>query len=161
MWRRPPVCGRRHRRPSLRVRSKSRRRRGHPPHHKLRRAMVRSHRDRLVGWVEVDETCLGAAEEGVVGRGVQDKALIVIAAQADGKGIGRIRMRVIQHPSAASLHPFVEDCIEPGSTVHTGGWQGYAGLKTKGYDHEVTSVRRRRPKEVLRSCLAYIWSFRF
>jgi transposase-like protein len=116
--------------------------------HKLRRAMVRSGRDRLVGWVEVDETYLGAAEEGVVGRGVQDKALIVIAAQADGKGIGRIRMRVIQHPSAASLHPFIKDCIEPGSTVHTDGWQGYAGLKTKGYEHEVTSVQRRQPKEV-------------
>jgi len=110
--------------------------------------MVRSGRDRLVGWVEVDETYLGAPEEGVVGRGVQGKALIVVAAQAEGKGIGRIRMRVIQHPSAASLHPFVQDCIEPGSTVHTDGWQGYAGLDKKGYDHEVTSVQRRRPKEV-------------
>ena len=115
--------------------------------HKLRRAMVRSGRDRLAGWVEVDETYLGSPEEGAVGRGVQDKALIVIAAQADGKGIGRIRMRVIQHPSAASLHPFVEDCIEPGSTVHTDGWQGYAGLKKKGYDHEVTPIRG-RPKVV-------------
>ena len=74
--------------------------------------------------------------------------MIVVAAQADGKGIGRIRMRVIQHPSAASLHPFVQDCIEPGSTVHTDGWQGYAGLEKKGYDHEVTSVQRRRPQEV-------------
>ena len=100
------------------------------------------------GLGEVDETYLGGPEEGVVGRGVQDKALIVIAAQADGKGIGRIRMRMIQHPSAASLHPFIEDCIEPGSTVHTDGWQRYAGLKKKGYDHEVTSVQRRRPKEV-------------
>jgi len=116
--------------------------------HKLRRAMVRSGRDRLVGWVEVDETYLGAPEEGVVGRGVQGKALIVVAAQADGKGIGRIRMRVIRHPSAACLHPFVQDCIEPGSTVHTDGWPGYAGLDKKGYDHEVTSVQRRRPKEV-------------
>jgi transposase-like protein len=69
----------------------------------------------------------------------------VIAAQADGKGIGRIRMRVIQHPSAAGLHPFVENCVEPGSTVHTDGWQGYAGLNKKGYDHEVTPVRK-RPK---------------
>jgi hypothetical protein len=57
-------------------------------------------------------------------------------------------MRVIQHPSASSLHPFVQDCIEPGSTVHTDGWQGYAGLEKKGYDHEVTSLQRRRPKEV-------------
>ena len=113
--------------------------------HKLRRAMVRSGRDRLVGWVEVDETYLGAPEEGVVGRGVQGKALIVVAAQAEGKGIGRIRMRVIRHPSAACLHPFVQDCIEPGSTVHTDGWPGYAGLDKKGYDHEVTSVQRRRP----------------
>jgi transposase-like protein len=57
-------------------------------------------------------------------------------------------MRVIQHPSAASLHPFIEDCIEPGSTVHTDAWQGYAGLRKKGYDHEMTSVQKRRPKEV-------------
>ena len=74
--------------------------------------------------------------------------MIVVAAQADGKGIGRIRMRVIRHPSAASLHPFVEDCIEPGSTVHTDGWQGYAGLSKKGYDHEVTPIRK-RPKASL------------
>jgi transposase-like protein len=129
--------------------------------HKLRRAMVRSARDRLAGWVEVDETYLGAPEEGVVGRGVQDKALIVIAAQADGKGIGRIRMRVIQHPSAASLHPFIEDCIEAGSTVHTDAWQGYAGLKKKGYDHEMTSVQNRRPKEVSTLLPRVHLSFRF
>ena len=65
--------------------------------------MVRSRRDRLGGWVEVDETCLGAAEEGVVGRGVQDKALIVIAAQADGKGIGRIRIE--GHPTPLRRQP--------------------------------------------------------
>ena len=106
--------------------------------HKLRRAMVRSGRDRLAGWGEVDETYLGGPEEGAVGRGVQDKVLIVIAAQADGRGIGRIRMRVVQHPSAASLHPFIEDCIEPGSTVHTDGL-----------------------KKSLLSCLGYTWSSRF
>jgi hypothetical protein len=49
---------------------------------------------------------------------------LVVAPQEDGKGIGRIRMRVIQHPAAASLHPFIQDCIEPGGTVHTDGWQG-------------------------------------
>ena len=108
----------------------------------LRRAMVRPGRDRLSGWVEVDVTYLGGLEEGAAGRGVEDKALIVIAAQADGKRIGRIRMRVIPDASAASLHPFIKDCIEPGSTVQTDGWQGYAGLK--GYDHEVTKIRGKR-----------------
>jgi hypothetical protein len=38
--------------------------------------------------------------------------------------------------------------IEPGSTVHTDGWQGYAGLEKKGYDHEVTPVRQRPRKKV-------------
>ena len=91
---------------------------------KLRRAMVRPGRDRLSGWVEVDETYLGAVEEGAAGRGSESKALVVVAAQADGKGIGRIRMRPIPDASAESLHSFVEKCIEPGSTVHTDGWQG-------------------------------------
>jgi len=36
-------------------------------------------------------------------------------AEADGPGIGRIRMRVIQDAPAASLHAFVRDCVEPGS----------------------------------------------
>ena len=84
--------------------------------HKLRRAMVRPDRDRLSGWIEVDETLVGGLEEGVAGRETESKALVVIAAQADGPGIGRIRMRVIPDASADSLHSFVQDCIEPGST---------------------------------------------
>ena len=64
--------------------------------HKLRRAMVRPDRDRLRGWVEVDETMVGGLEEGVAGRQTESKVLVVIAAEADGPGIGRIRMRVIE-----------------------------------------------------------------
>jgi len=109
--------------------------------HKLRRAMVRPDRDKLSGWVEVDETYFGGLEEGKIGRGGEDKALIVIAAQADGKAIGRVRMRVAKDASAESLHGFVQDCIEAGSTLHTDGWQGYAGLQKKGYDHEITRLR--------------------
>ena len=112
--------------------------------HKLRRAMIRPDRDRLSGWVEVDETMVGGLEEGVAGRQTESKALIVIAAQVDGPGTGRIRMRVIEDASAASLHAFVKDCIDPGSTIHTDGWQGYAGLETKGYQREITRLRGRR-----------------
>jgi len=72
--------------------------------------------------------------------------LVVIAAQADGPAIGRIRMRMIADASADSLHSFVIDCIEPGSTLHTDGWQGYAGLEKKGFEREV-SVTRGRKKE--------------
>jgi ISXO2-like transposase domain/Transposase zinc-ribbon domain len=101
--------------------------------HKLRRAMVRPGRERLKGWVEVDESYLGGEEEGVTGRQFEEKVLIVVAAEADGKGIGRIRLRHIPDASADSLHGFVGDAIEPGSTVHTDGWQGYQGLDQKGY----------------------------
>ena len=112
--------------------------------HKLRRAMVRPGRDRLTGWVEVDETYLGGLEEGAGRRQLGDKALIVVAAQADGKRIGRIRLRAIPDASAESLHSFVGDCIAPGSTVHTDGWPSYQGLDQLGYDHEVTVLRGKR-----------------
>jgi hypothetical protein len=76
--------------------------------HKLRRAMIRPDRDRLSGWVEVDETMVGGLEEGVAGRQTESKILVAIASQADGPGTGRIRMQVIEDASAASLHSFVK-----------------------------------------------------
>lgn len=112
--------------------------------HKLRRAMVRPGRDRLSGRVQVDETYIGAGEKGVRGRGTESKALVVVAAQENGKRVGRIRMRRVQDASAASLHPFVEDTIEPGSVVHTDGWEGYVGLEKKGYHHEITVLAKHK-----------------
>jgi len=118
--------------------------------HKLRRAMVRPGRDRLSGTVEVDETYVGAAEEGVRGRETQSKALIVVATQADGRRIGRIRMRRVADASAESLMSFVEDSIEPGSLVHTDGWLGYLPLESKGYRRQITVLRGQpNPSELL------------
>jgi len=111
--------------------------------HKLRRAMVRPGRDRLAGTVEVDETYLGGLEEGLGGRQVETKALIVVvAAQEDGQGIGRIRLRKIADASAASLIPFIEEAVEPGSLIHTDGWLGYKPLEKKGYRHTITGPSR-------------------
>jgi transposase-like protein len=93
--------------------------------HKFRRAMVRPGRDRLTGRVEVDETLLGGLEEGVRGRQTESKVLLAVAAQENGAGIGRVRMRSIPDASARSLMAFVQDSIEPGTTVHTDGWLGY------------------------------------
>lgn len=109
--------------------------------HKLRRAMVRPGRDRLAGRVEVDETYLGARQEGHPGRGGR-KALVVIAAQEDGTKIGRVRMARVPDASARSLHRFVADAVEPGSVVHTDGWAGYAGLAAKSYRHEASAQGR-------------------
>jgi transposase-like protein len=119
--------------------------------HKLRRAMVRPERDRLSGRVEVDETYLGGLEEGVRGRQTERKALIIVAAQEDGPGIGRIRMRRIADASAESLIPFVQVSVQGGSVVHTDGWLGYEPLKGKGYDHEVTFLKGKKetPSELM------------
>jgi transposase-like protein len=53
----------------------------------------------------------------------------------------------LEDASAESLHAFVRDCIEPGSTIHTDSWRGYAGLETKGYQRKITASRDRRKKE--------------
>ena len=41
--------------------------------HKLRRAMVRPDRDRLRGWIEVDETFIGGLAEGCCRRPAEDQ----------------------------------------------------------------------------------------
>jgi transposase-like protein len=109
--------------------------------HKLRHAMVRPGRDRLHGRVEVDEAFVGGEEEGVHGRQTESKAMIAVAVEEDGGGIGRIRMRRIPDASAESLVPFIEDSVEPGSLVHTDGWLGYQPLNGKGYRHKITFLK--------------------
>jgi len=81
--------------------------------HKLRRAMVRPGRERLTGRIEVDETFTAGGDEGTRGRHAGRKTLIVIAAQEDGPGIGRIRMRRIPDASAESLMPFIKAPSNP------------------------------------------------
>lgn len=112
--------------------------------HKFRRAMVRPGRDLLTGRVEVDQCYVGGLEEGLPGRLNLQKALVVVAAEEDGPGIGRIRMRRIMDASAESLMPFVSESVAPGSTVHTDGWAGYLSLAGKGYRHDVTIVKGKK-----------------
>ena len=109
--------------------------------HKLRRAMVRPGRDRLAGTVEVDETFIGGERPGKRGRGAAGKTLVVIAAQADGTRIGRIRLARVASASGNHLEAAVSQAVAPGSTVHTDGWGGYNGLNDLGYRHEVIRPR--------------------
>ncbi len=102
--------------------------------HKLRRAMVRPGRDRLHGVVEVDEAFWGAREAGTVGRGTETKILIIVAVEEDGRGIGRIRLRTIPDVTRSTLHGFIAESVEPGSTVRTDGFRSYMGLE--GYVHD-------------------------
>ena len=109
--------------------------------HKLRRAMVRPGRDKLSGRVEVDETLVGGETPGRKGRGVPSQALVVIAAQEAGAGIGRIRLAGIPEASADHLHRFIQGAIVQGSCVHTDGWKPYQGLEPLGFQHEVSKLK--------------------
>lgn len=104
--------------------------------HSLRRAMVRLGRERLSAVVEVDETFVGGVEPGSGRRRVGNKALVAIAAEVRGRGIGRIRMRRVADSSEESLLAFVQEAVEPGTVVITDGLQSYRALSSLGYKHE-------------------------
>jgi len=108
---------------------------------KLRRAMIRPGRDRLSGRVEIDETYVGGKDKALYGRKTEKKALVVIAAEEDGAGTGRIRLRRVVSASKVNLHRFILDAVQPGSIVHTDGWPSYGGLEAKGYGHDVTEMK--------------------
>jgi transposase-like protein len=105
--------------------------------HKLRRAMVCPGRDRLQGTVEADETFIGGPRPGKPGRGAAGKVLVLIAAEQNGKRIGRIRLRRISDASAKSLEGALREMVDPGTLVITDDWLGYTGLEDQCYHHEV------------------------
>jgi transposase-like protein len=114
--------------------------------HRLRVVLVRPGRDRLGGAVEVDETYIGGEEPGLRGgRAKGKKVLTCIAVEVhEPRGFGRCRMAPIADGSAASLHGFVTDHVEPGATIITDGWAGYRGLDKLGYVHDRRSQRAAR-----------------
>jgi hypothetical protein len=108
--------------------------------HKLRHAMVRPGRGRVQERVEVDEDFVGGEEE----RQTESKAMIVVAVQEEGDGLGRIRMRRIQDASAESLVPFIEDSVEPGTWSIPTARLGYQPLEGRGYRHRITYLKGNR-----------------
>ncbi len=116
--------------------------------HRFRSVLVRPGRDRLAGTVEVDETFIGGEEPGLRGGRARGKKILTgIAVEVrEPKGIGRCRMAPLADASAASLHAFVTDHVEPGATVITDAWQGYRGLDKLGYVHDRRSQRAARAR---------------
>jgi hypothetical protein len=101
--------------------------------HKLRRAMVPHIRDRLRGVVELDETCWGGGgDDGWMME--KEESLVVVAVEERGIGIGRIRLCRVADLATTTLHGFIVENIDPGSTVRTDGLP--TCLKMDGYIHD-------------------------
>lgn len=110
--------------------------------HKIRTAMVYPNRTKLTGTVEVDECYIGGEEhEGKRGRGTENKSIVVVGVELlEGKNqMGRVRMKVMPDCSGDSLVGFIEENMEPGSTIITDGWSGFTSVQTSGYTHVVPS----------------------
>ena len=125
--------------------------------HRIRSALVRPGRERLKGAVQVDETFIGGVEPGLPGgRARGKKALVAIAVEMRGENkLGRCRMQVVSDASGETLQAFVQDHVEPGSTVVTDGWPSYPGLVKLGYKHQARNqsaakARGKDPGELLK-----------
>ena len=68
--------------------------------------------------------------------------MVAIAAEERRPAIGRIRMATISNASQSSLHQFVQEVVDPGSTIHTDAWSGYPKLGGEGYQHKVSNISR-------------------
>jgi transposase-like protein len=105
---------------------------------KIRQVMVYSEFDSLRGIVHIDEVYMGTRSDydsdgGRAGR----QALVLVFVQERNHETGRVRFKLIPDADAASLESAVQEVVEPGSTVRTDAWEGYAGLSGLGYEHEV------------------------
>lgn len=107
--------------------------------HKLRRATVNANRTRLVGEIEVDEAWIGGEQKGLPGgrtRAGRAAALAVFAVEIRGGRPQRLRIGLVPDDTGASLVGFIKEIAEPGSTIITDGWKGYASLTREGFVHQ-------------------------
>jgi hypothetical protein len=82
----------------------------------------------------------GGPEEGKRGCEIEKKSIVVVAAEKNGRAIGRIRLKCVKDVSAESLLDFIRETVELGAPLHTEGGRGYAGLPTAGYKPRVTVI---------------------
>jgi transposase-like protein len=109
--------------------------------HKIRETIGRRKTEPLNGTVEVDETYVGGPEEGVMGRDLGEKKLVVCGAVEvleDGC-CGRARVLPVPNASTESVQSFVSNHVAEGSTVLTDGWPSYRGLENT-YSHKVEII---------------------
>lgn len=105
--------------------------------HRLRTAMVRPGRDRLIGPAQADEIYSGGPHPGKRGRGAAGKTLVLAAVEDKDGRPGRIRLHKVKDASGDSLIPAVKESIQPKSEVRTDGREGHNKLSHSGYTRTI------------------------
>lgn len=102
---------------------------------KLRSSMVRPDRDKIGPVVEVDDFYIGGPTTGGKrGRGTQ-KTPVIIAVQKLNNHAGRVRLRQLEDVSEKSILSFINDDVQPKSTIVTDGFLSYINLRKHGFKH--------------------------
>jgi transposase-like protein len=72
----------------------------------------------------------------------EGKVLVAVAVeQAQPKGFGRCRLKVIPNAQSSTLWSFLLNHVEPGSTLITDGLSSYRGAAGSDYAHHPTPVK--------------------
>ncbi len=108
--------------------------------HKVRSALGQQTEELLRGWVEADESYVGARRERGLrgGREVGHKTIVGVAVERRRHTAGSARLTVLQGVSyKGDLGPFLFDAVDPkNAAVHTDGWYGYKPLQEAGFRHQ-------------------------
>jgi transposase-like protein len=122
--------------------------------HRIRLAMKLGTIEKMTSEVEADETFIGGlaknmhkskCERVITGTGGGDKtAVLGILERSRGKSLSRVRARVIQDTTRATVHGFIRDNVLRRSAVYSDAWPAYMGLYEYRHamiDHTVEYVR--------------------
>ncbi len=111
--------------------------------HKLRAALVRSDREPLGPFVQVDEALVG-------GKGGPNKELVLVAAEANG----RVRLAHADNNDAATLERFANGQIATDAKVVTDGHAGYSAKSLGDRPHEavVQTKVEKHEGDVVQAC---------